>query len=212
MYSKLKIGMKLRILKVALRFWMIFLAVHPASAGQTGTAASWGQFTIPAVPVGTSYRAIAGGSFHSLALRTNGRVVSWGGNDAGACIVPDDLTNVLAISAGSGFNLARKANGTVAAWGDDYYGQSDVPNGLSNVTAIAAGDYHSLALRAGGTVVAWGGGMTNTGSSPDFGQSIVPNDLNGVTAIAAGMYHSLALKSDGTIVGWGMFELRFLLV
>jgi len=31
---------------------------------------------------------VAGGGFHSLALKTNGSVVAWGANNSGQCIPP----------------------------------------------------------------------------------------------------------------------------
>jgi hypothetical protein len=86
--------------------------------------------------------AIAGGGFHSLALKGDGTVVAWGDNDSGQTNVPPDLTNAVAIAAGWKNSLALKNDGTVVAWGLN----SSVPAGLTNAVAIAAGKFHSLAL------------------------------------------------------------------
>ena len=155
--------------------------------------------------------AMAGGVFHSLALRTDGTVAAWGGGAAntgvspqyGQSMVPVGLSNVMAVTAGAYHSLALGADGTVAAWGAGatntgvlpQYGQTLVPAGLSNVMAIAGGGYHSLALKADGTVAVWG---DNT-----YGQANAPAGLSGVVAIAAGGFHNLALKVDGTVAAWG---------
>ncbi len=76
----------------------------------------------------TDVKAVAGGAFHSLALRNDGTVRAWGWNGFGAL--------------GDGSTTERNSPVRVA--------------GLDHVTAIAAGAYHSLALRDDGTVVAWG--------------------------------------------------------
>jgi hypothetical protein len=130
--------------------------------------------------------AISVGEEHSLALRKDGTVVSWGYSTP----PPDGLTGIIAIAAGAYHDLALKSDGTIVGWGGD-----PVPSNLSDVVAIDAGDTHSLALRQDGTVVAWG--------QNDRGQCNVPPGLDSVVAIACGYYHNLALKSDGTVVAWG---------
>ena len=127
--------------------------------------------------------AIAGGSFHSLALE-NGTVYAWGNNVYGQLGTASNsgnqspnpvptavvgLSNVTAIAAGQGHSLAV-TNGTVYAWGLNQFGQlgNSINNGnqnanplptqvvgLSGVTAVAAGYAHNLAI-AGGNLYAWG--------------------------------------------------------
>jgi len=143
----------------------------------------------------TNVIAIDAAGWQSLALKSDGTVVSWGRNDYGQCDVPAGLSNVVAVAGGSFHSLALKADSTVASWGDSLYGQTNVPVGLSNVVAVAAGTHHSLSLKADGTVMAWG----NNG----YGQTNVPAGLSNVVAIQGDRYHSLALKNDGTMVVWG---------
>ena len=188
---------------------------------------SWGLEDNPEFPVGVipsgldDVVAAAAGLAHSLALKSNGMVVGWGGgqtNDpgtlnSGQSIVPPGLSNVVAVSAGFVHSLALRNNGTIIAWGAGLtndpastydHGQSIVPPGLSNVAAIAAAYMHNLALRSNGTVVAWGAGLTNiVTNSLDFGQSIIPAGLSNVVAVGGGIAHSLALRSNGSVVGWG---------
>jgi hypothetical protein len=140
------------------------------------------------VPRGNDFVAISGGHWHSLALRADGSLVSWGsiseapsGND------------FVAIASGSGHNLALKADGSLTAWGGTAYGKTDVPEG-NDFVAIAARAEQNLALKADGSVVAWG--LNN------WGQCDVPEG-NDFVAISAGHSHSVAQKADGSLVSWG---------
>jgi len=133
--------------------------------------------------------AIAGGGFHSLALKSDGTVVAWGLTNSGQTTVPLGLTNVSSIAAGSSHSLALKSDGTVVSWGDNTHGQTNVPPALTNIVAIAAGDFFNLALRADGTVVSWG---DNT-----HGQTNVPVGVSNLVSIVGGGYHGLALIGSG---------------
>lgn len=50
--------------------------------------------------------AVAGGEYHSLALRNNGTLVGWGYNGDGQTFMPTNLLRFVAISAGGSHNLA----------------------------------------------------------------------------------------------------------
>lgn len=153
-----------------------------------GGTNSYGMGVIPADL--TNAVAIAGGTSHSLGLKSDGRVVAWGYNFYNQTTVPPSATNVIAISAGGNDSMALKSNGTVIAWGQ----VSSVPVGLSNVIAISAGYNYNLALKSDGTVVAWGGNFTPTN---------VPPGLSNVIAISPGGSFAAALKNDGTVTNWG---------
>ena len=169
-----------------------------SSGAHAQSAACWGRNLEgqcnPPTNLG-SIQSIAGGLYHSIALRTNGSVVCWGSSGEGQTAVPAGLGPASAIASGHLHNLALLSNGTVVAWGRNLEGQSTVPAGLSGVTAVSAGWKHSVALKGDGSVVAWG---SNT-----VGQLNVPATLGVATRIAAGGQHTLALRSNGTVVGWG---------
>lgn len=209
------------------------MAARPAQAAANATAVAWGQNTHEqtTVPAGlTNLKAVAAGTYHTLALKDDGTVVAWGDNSAGKATVPAGLSGVVSIAAGWSHSLAAKSDGTVVQWGGFY----PVPLGLSGVTAVEAGENVSLALKSNGTVVVWGpngspqtvvpadvagvvaiaagndhcvalrgdGSVVVWGSNSE-GQTTVPNGLGGVVAVAAGFRHTIALKNDGTVVAWG---------
>ncbi|MHB0937108.1 MAG: HYR domain-containing protein [Armatimonadota bacterium] len=185
------------IFRVVLASTILMLAGIVLHA-QTVPLVAWGQNTsgqcnVPATLADVI--AVAGGNWHSLALKADGTVAAWGDNTFGQGSMPAGLSGVQAIAAGNWHNLALKTDGTVFAWGDNSYNQCAVPAGLSEVRAVAAGYMHSLALKEDGTVIGWG--------SNSAGQRTPPTGLANVVAIAAGMNHSLALKQDGTVVAWG---------
>ncbi len=135
------------------------------------------------LPADATFTAVAGGSAHSLALASDGRMWSWGYNAYGQ--LGNNTTtqttspvqvqlpagaSVTAIAGGRGFHsMALESTGQMLTWGDNGYGQlgngtntkSLVPIQVhlpagTTVTAIAGGDDHSLALTSAGQVLAWG--------------------------------------------------------
>lgn len=174
------------------------------SGSGTGMVVIWGQSSniwngvdyvdiIP--PYGlTNVSQLAAGSFHSLALMKNGKIIGWGDNRYGKASAPS-INSVKAISAGQNHSIALLSNGTVYVWGNSDFGQTNVPAGLSNVVAIASGLNHCLALKTNGTVVGWG--------KNDYGQATPLPGLTNIIAISAGADHSLAIRSDGIVFAWG---------
>jgi alpha-tubulin suppressor-like RCC1 family protein len=180
-----------------------------------------------AIAAGTSTQAL-----HSLALKSDGTVWSWGLNTSGQLgngttttstspVPVTGLSTVVAVAAGGSHSLALKADGTVWSWGSNLNGQlgngasgagtnqsSPVQvAGVSGAVAVAAGANHSLALKSDGTVVSWGsnasGVLGNNSMVSQSATSVAVSGLTGVVALAAGATHNLALKSDGTLVAWG---------
>ena len=129
--------------------------------------------------------AVAVGETHSIALKSDGTVWTWGRNNYGQLGVAggDQSTPVQVLGAGGvGF--------------------------LTGVVAIAAGQRHSLALKNDGTVWAWGSNGygqlgVSGGNSVTPVQVTAPSGMSGMVAIAAGNWHSVALSSDGTVWAWG---------
>jgi alpha-tubulin suppressor-like RCC1 family protein len=176
---------------------------------------------------------VSAGREHSLALKKDGTVWSWGKNTQGQLgdgsvehsLTPVQVNNlevIISIAAGSDHSLALKSDGTVWAWGDNDFGQlgnnSDVQQNtpvqvqqtsgapLDSVIFVAAGGYHSLALKNDGSVWVWGNnefGQLGDNSTTTKFQALQLTSLNNISAIAGGNSHSLALGKNGTVWAWG---------
>ena len=181
--------------------------------------------------------ATAGGYLHSLALKSDGTVWSWGYNGDGQLgdgtninrntPVQVDNTNlnsdVIAIACGYAHSLALKLDGTVWSWGLNDYGQLgdgtninrntpvqvDNTNLASNIVAITGGGLHGLALKTDGTVWAWGlnsNGQLGDGTNINRNTPVQVDNTNlasNIVAIVGGGYHSLVLRTDETVWSWG---------
>ncbi len=176
----------------------------------------------------TSISAVAAGSAHVLALRTDGTALAWGLNGNGQLgdgthtlrqqpVRVSNLTNVRTLDAGATHSIALRTNGTVWTWGGNNFGQlgdgtngeKKVPapvDGLTNIVAVAAGGRHSLALSSDGKIWAWGDnakGQLGDGTNNPRLRPAQISGLDNVRALAAGGNYSLALKMDGTVWAWG---------
>ena len=180
---------------------------------------------------GDSITAISVGSYHTLAVKSDGSLWAWGQNGSnqfGDGTNKDSNTPVKVgtdktwsvLSAGSDHSLALKSDGSLWSWGNNSYGQlgdgtkitrsKPVSVGTdTNWVAISAGSYHSLALKSDGSLWAWGWnnyGQLGDGTNTDSNIPVrVGTDANWV-AISSGSNHSLALKSDGSLWAWGNNE------
>jgi len=62
--------------------------------------------TNPATSITTQVIEVSAGAYHTMALRRNGTVLSWGNNANGQCNVASSLNNILQIAAGAYHSLA----------------------------------------------------------------------------------------------------------
>ena len=133
---------------------------------------------------------VATGASHTIALKYDGTVWTWGNNTNGQLgnnstenssspvqVKSADgngyLTNIIEISAGSGHNMALSKDGTVFTWGSNAYGQLGNGSSVNSMLPVQV-------------------------KSAD-GNSF----LTDIVQISAGYVHSMALKKDGTVLAWG---------
>jgi formylglycine-generating enzyme required for sulfatase activity len=139
--------------------------------------------------------SVAGGGYHTIALRGDGGVRCWGKNDYGQCNPPADLGACSSIDGGAYHTIALRIDGGVRCWGRNYEGQCNTPADLGPCSSIAGGAYHTIALRSDGGVRCWGRNYE--------GQCNPPADLGPCSSVAGGHYHTIALRSDGGVRCWG---------
>jgi len=166
------------------------------SAGQLGdnSAATQQLYPVQAKttasgnPILVGITGIAGGTAHTIALKSDGTVWTWGSNSSGQLgnggttsrKLADQvktsnsafLTGVVSISAGDNFCAAVKSDGTVWAWGDNSLGQIGIGSTTTQKYAVQV--------------------KLSSGSA-----------LTGVSRVMCGSTHTIALKSDGTVWSWG---------
>jgi len=206
--------------------WMI-----PAGAGQEFWRARL-----------TGVQSIAAGEFHTVALRADGSLWTWGGNDSGQLGIgtfntsapwgtntPQRVetdTNWQSVAARGFHTVALRTDGTLWSWGANNIGQlgngtftTNAPGGINTPQrigtntdwqAIAAGFEHTVALRMDGALWAWGrndSGALGIGTFTDYPSGMNTPQRIGTNsdwqAISAGGYHTVALRADGTLWAWG---------
>jgi alpha-tubulin suppressor-like RCC1 family protein len=120
---------------------------------------------------GTNWKSISAGNGHTVALKTDGTLWSWGSNTNGQLGVNDTTnrntpvttllggTNWKSIAGGDLHTIALKTDGTLWSWGLGSFGQLGVNNttnrstpvttllGGSNWKSIAGGGYHTIAIQ-----------------------------------------------------------------
>jgi len=193
-------------------------ADHCVALKSNGTVWAWGLNSSGQVGIGTTTTPqknavqvkinsstfltgivlIAAGGTHSLALKSDGTVWTWGLNSSGQLgngnttnqsyavqvkvVGGAALTGVADIAAGANHSLARKTDGTLWVWGSNANGQ--LADGTTNPVSTSK-QLNAVQAKENATTF-----------------------LSGVNGIAGGASHSLALKTDGTLWSWGLNSLN----
>ncbi|MDP9074786.1 MAG: hypothetical protein M3N98_11545, partial [Actinomycetota bacterium] len=197
--------------------------ISPTDGGASScTAASCTSTKADAAP----WKMVAAGEFHTVAIKRDGTLWTWGSNATGQL---GDGTNLSRsapqqigvatwrmVAAGAGHTLGVQTNGTLWAWGDNSDGQLgvatptelDVPTQVGALTtwqSVAAGYYHSLALQNDGLLWAWGQSALGQLGDPTFSNTSIPERVGSDTwqSVTAGYGHTVGVKTDGTLWAWG---------
>jgi alpha-tubulin suppressor-like RCC1 family protein len=174
----------------------------------------------------SSWTAVAGNGYHTVAIRLGGSLFTWGNNPDGQLgdntgvnksspvQIGSSSWTVIATQPYQNNSLAIRVDGALFAWG--YNGQgnlgdgttlnkwSPVQIGSSSWTAVALG-ICGAAIRSDGALFTWGyngegelgDGTTVNRSSP------VQIGSSSWTAVAAGYVHTAAIRLDGALFTWG---------
>ncbi|MBF0450629.1 MAG: DUF5011 domain-containing protein [Candidatus Magnetomorum sp.] len=147
---------------------------------------------LPEMTIWPRIAQVASGYHHTIAIKNDWTVWSWGSN----------LSGQLGDQSKDSKNLPVQVKG---------------PGGmgwLTDIHAVAAGSQHSLALSGDGHVLAWGnntyGQLGNTTVETSLTPVYVLNDQNepfdNVIAIACGANHSLLINEENQLWAWGKNE------
>jgi len=166
--------------------------------------------------VSGNWAQVAGGWDHTIALKTDGTLWTWGYNSSNNPTRIGAETNWSAVAGGGGHTIALKTDGTLWAWGDNWDGQLGAyratPTRIgsdANWSAVATGERHTIARKTNGTLWAWGYngyGQLGDGTTTDrYTPTWIGTDTNW-SDIACGWRHTIAISTTGTahtLWAWG---------
>jgi len=129
---------------------------------------------------GTNWKQVAGGIFHSSAIKTDGTLWTWGYNLYG--------------NLGDNTTTQRYTPVTTFVGG-------------ANWKQVACGYYHTSAIKTDGTLWTWGtNGNGQLGDNTISQRNTPVTTFAGGTnwkQVSCGNYHTAAIKTDGTLWTWG---------
>tara|TARA_R110000868_G_scaffold122753_1_gene325462 strand:+ start:189 stop:1340 length:1152 start_codon:yes stop_codon:yes gene_type:complete len=220
---------------------------HSVAIKTNGTLWSWGSNNQGQLGLGTSgagtykssptqvgslttWSQIACGNVHTLAIKTDGSLWSWGRNSLYGALGLGDavnrssptqvgaLTTWSQIAGGSGNSVAIKTNGTLWTWGRNTQGQlglssavysSSSPAQVGALTTwltVACGGYQVITVKTDGTLWAWGlnaQGQLGLNNTTNYSSPKQVSSLTTWSKIIGGTTHTIATKTDGTLWSWG---------
>jgi alpha-tubulin suppressor-like RCC1 family protein len=179
----------------------------------------------------TDWVNVSPGRYHTVALKSDGTIWSWGYNANGQLGngITDDssipvqestrATDWVSISADEFHTVALKSDDTIWSWGYNFHGQlgdgsndnSNVPvqesTGATDWVSVSTGRFCTVALKSDGTVWSWGynangqlGDGTIDNSNVPVQESTRSTDW---VSVRPGLYAVMGLKSNGTLWSWG---------
>jgi alpha-tubulin suppressor-like RCC1 family protein len=166
---------------------------------------------------------------HSLAIKTDGTMWSWGNNGGAGKLGLGDTTNRSSptqigagtswskVTAGSAHAAAIKTDGTMWSWGNNVFGQlglndttlrnSPVQIGAGTTWSnIAVGGYHNIALKTDGTLWSWGynnSGQLGLGNTTSISSPVQIGALTNWSSTSAASNHCVSIKPNGSMWSWG---------
>ncbi|AIE88004.1 hypothetical protein [Fimbriimonas ginsengisoli] len=171
-----------------------------------GTVVCWGGAAAQNVtPAGlTGVVQIAVGPTHTVALKADHSIVSWGLNYNGETTPNPYAPGATKVAAGARASYAIDQNGQVDGWGESTYGQTISPwqftdTSLGSITKIAAGYNHLM------MVSDWGGGGATRSWGRNLESQCRPN-LWFYQDVSGGINHSALTNYTN---GWNVYQNAF---
>jgi alpha-tubulin suppressor-like RCC1 family protein len=180
---------------------------------------------------GTNWKSVAGGLYHTVAIKTDGTLWTWGRNQFGQLGINDTTnrntpvttilggTNWKSIACGFYHTTSIKTDGTLWTWGYNFNGQLGINNNTNRTTpvttilggtnwkSIACGGNHTITLKTDGTLWSWGYNLYGQlGVNDTRSRSTPVTTILGGTnwkLSSGGAIHTVAIKTDGTLWSWG---------
>ena len=218
-------------------------ANHTCALHQDGTISCWGHNYYgqlgnvryrygadSSVPVKVSSiddaTAVAAGSAHTCALRSDGTVLCWGDNESQQLgrnqtrrfsrlpVQVEGIADAKDISAGSFHTCALHRDGAVSCWGsDERIGLNNEDSRIPDIeqgASVKSGDRHTCVLHEDGTITCWGNNNFGQLGRSTFEDSAMPVTVTGIAnaiQITAGDNHTCALFKEKTVSCWGSYSL-----
>jgi alpha-tubulin suppressor-like RCC1 family protein len=179
----------------------------------------------------TNWKQVSSGEQHTVAIKTDGTLWSWGTNTSGQ--IGDNTTasrstprqeftsstNWKQVSGGGYHTAAIKNNGTLWVWGFNTNGQigdntiatRNTPRqeftSSTNWKQVTCCRFHTAAIKTDGTLWLWGGNSDGQlGDNTNISRSTPRQEFTSSTnwkQVSGGRLHIAAIKTDGTLWLWG---------
>jgi len=178
---------------------------------------------------GTDWKQCSGGDRHTITIKTDGTLWTWGTPTQGQLGInslittrPTPVTTFIGgtnwkqVSCGNQHTAAIKTDGTLWVWGSNGFAQlgtndtltKSIPvttfSGGTNWKQVSCGDQHSAAIKTNGSLWSWGNGVYGRlGNNTSSGNRSTPvtTFVGGINwkQVSAGGRHSFAIRSINAI-------------
>lgn len=168
---------------------------------------------------------VCGSQYHTLAIKSDGTLWSWGNNSYGQLGTGDYMERLIPTQIGSGkwidISIGERHSAAISeerklyTWGDNTYGQlglgdfsirnAPTMTSIDRCYKVSCGTYHTLITRVESKDF-MGCGLNNTyqlgqNNTNNYNSFVVIT--NGVIEFSAGTYHTVFIKKDGSLYGCG---------
>ena len=161
------------------------------SDGQLGIGSSDNNVhSAPIQVTGDGWASVAAGAYHTVAVKTDGTLYTWGRNAYGQLGNGSSTGPLTCVSGNACANTPQAITGAGSGW-----------------ASVAAGFYHTVGVKTDGSLYTWGYNGYGQLGDGSYSQKTSPTAITsagtGWVSVSAGYYHTAGVKSDGTLWAWG---------